>query len=79
MSGSKPSGKRATALRYDGPEAPRVVASGRNLVAEKILEAARDADVPVREDRRWRRWSSTPRSRRSCTRPSLRRSPGPTG
>jgi flagellar biosynthesis protein len=43
--------KRATALRYDGPDAPRVIASGRNLVAEKILEAARDAGVPVREDR----------------------------
>ena len=50
MSGSRPSGKRATALRYDGPDAPRVVASGRNLVAEKILEAAREAGVPVRED-----------------------------
>jgi flagellar biosynthesis protein len=50
MSARKPSGKRATALRYDGPDAPRVVASGRNLVAEKILEAAREAGVPVRED-----------------------------
>ena len=50
MSARKPSGKRATALRYDGPDAPRVVASGCNLVAEKILEAAREAGVPVRED-----------------------------
>ena len=50
MSARKPSGKRATALRYDGPDAPRVVASGRNLVAEKILEAARESGVPVRED-----------------------------
>ena len=50
MSARKPSGKRATALRYDGPDAPRVVASGRNLVAEKILAAAREAGVPVRED-----------------------------
>jgi len=50
MSARKPSGKRATALRYDGPDAPRVVASGRNLVAEKILEEAREAGVPVRED-----------------------------
>ncbi len=41
MSARKPSGKRAAALRYDGPDAPRVVASGRNLVADKILEAAR--------------------------------------
>jgi flagellar biosynthesis protein len=52
MSRPDPRGpKRATALRYDGPDAPRVIASGRNLVAEKILEAARAAGVPVREDR----------------------------
>ncbi|HYW28730.1 MAG TPA: EscU/YscU/HrcU family type III secretion system export apparatus switch protein [Gaiellales bacterium] len=42
--------KRAAALRYDGSDAPRVVATGRGLVAEKILEAAREAGVPLRED-----------------------------
>jgi flagellar biosynthesis protein len=42
--------KRAAALRYDGRDAPRVVATGRDLVAEKILEAARAAGVPLRED-----------------------------
>jgi flagellar biosynthesis protein len=42
--------KRATALRYDGRDAPRVVATGKGLVAEKILEAAREAGVPLRED-----------------------------
>jgi flagellar biosynthesis protein len=42
--------KRATALRYDGRDAPRVVAAGKGLVAEKILEAAREAGVPLRED-----------------------------
>ena len=50
MNGSRQPGKRAAALRYDGPDAPRVVASGRDLVAEKILEAAQAAGVPVRED-----------------------------
>jgi flagellar biosynthesis protein len=45
---SKP--KRATALRYDGHDAPRVVATGKGMVAEKILEAAREAGVPLRED-----------------------------
>ena len=50
MSARRPSGKRAAALRYDGRDAPRIVASGRNLVAEKILEAAQEAGVPVRED-----------------------------
>jgi flagellar biosynthesis protein len=42
--------KRATALRYDGGDAPRVVATGKGLVAEKILEAARAAGVALRED-----------------------------
>jgi flagellar biosynthesis protein len=42
--------RRAAALRYDGRDAPRVVATGRGLVAEKILEAARGAGVPLRED-----------------------------
>ena len=51
MSASRrPPGKRAAALRYDGRDAPRVVASGRNLVADKILEAAGEAGAPVRED-----------------------------
>src|ERR687887_378774 len=40
----------ALALRWDGNGAPRVVAEGRGLVAERILAAAREAGVPVRED-----------------------------
>jgi flagellar biosynthesis protein len=42
--------RRAAALRWDGKGAPRVVAEGRGLVAERILAAAREAGVPVRED-----------------------------
>jgi flagellar biosynthesis protein len=42
--------KRASALRYEGKDAPRVVASGRGLIAERILKAAREAGIPVRED-----------------------------
>jgi flagellar biosynthesis protein len=44
--------RRAAALAYK-PEkdgAPRVTASGRGRVAEKILEAARAAGIPVQED-----------------------------
>lgn len=43
---------RAVGLRYDATadEAPRVVARGTGAVAERILEAARAAGVPVRED-----------------------------
>jgi flagellar biosynthesis protein len=43
---------KAAALAYKAERdaAPRVTASGRGPVAEKILEAARAAGVPVRED-----------------------------
>lgn len=41
--------KRAIALRYDQgrDEAPTVVATGQGLVADKIVEMARDSGVPV--------------------------------
>jgi flagellar biosynthesis protein len=38
------------ALRYTGTGAPRVVAAGRGHIAATILEAARDAGVPVHKD-----------------------------
>ena len=50
-----PTPKRsAAALRYDkekGSGAPIVVAAGRGLMADKIIEAARAAGVPIREDK----------------------------
>ena len=43
--------RRATALRYEeGQNAPTVVATGRGLIAEKIIAEAKAAGVPVRED-----------------------------
>lgn len=43
--------KQAIALEYDpSDEAPRVVASGRGLLAERIIERARESDVPVHRD-----------------------------
>ncbi len=42
--------KRAAALRYTGGGAPNVVAAGRGLIAERILAAAKEAGVPIRED-----------------------------
>jgi flagellar biosynthesis protein len=44
--------RRATALSYTRGEhsAPKVVASGRGLVADRILELAREHGIPVRED-----------------------------
>lgn len=42
----------AAALKYDAEEdgAPRVVASGRGLVAENIIARAREAGLPIQED-----------------------------
>lgn len=47
------SSKKAVALRYNDleDEAPRVVAHGFGFVAEKIEELAREAGVPVKQDR----------------------------
>ncbi|MGH2876886.1 MAG: EscU/YscU/HrcU family type III secretion system export apparatus switch protein [Solirubrobacteraceae bacterium] len=46
-----PGRRRAAALSYQtGDVAPRVVATGSGLVAERIVAAAREAGVPVRED-----------------------------
>lgn len=43
--------KQAIALQYDvGDEAPRVIASGRGALAERIVERAKEADVPVHKD-----------------------------
>lgn len=44
--------RKAVALRYDGDRegAPRVVARGRGEIAERILQAAAEHGVPVRED-----------------------------
>jgi flagellar biosynthesis protein len=48
----QPPRKRATALRYESGEgrAPKVVATGQGFVADRILERALEAGVPVRED-----------------------------
>jgi flagellar biosynthesis protein len=48
----RPRERRAAALHYDGDTdtAPRVVAAGRGLVAERIIAEARAAGVPVRDD-----------------------------
>lgn len=43
--------KQAIALEYDpSDEAPRVIASGRGELAERIIERAKEADVPVHRD-----------------------------
>ncbi len=45
--------KQAIALTYDpGEDAPKVVASGRGALAERIIEEAKQAKVPVHKDTR---------------------------
>lgn len=43
---------RAAALKYDRnrDRAPRVTASGKGIVADRIVEIAREAKVPIVED-----------------------------
>jgi len=44
--------KQAIALAYDPDEdnAPKIVATGKGALAEKILETAKEANVPVYQD-----------------------------
>lgn len=49
---SRPEGRlrRAAALRYEGEGAPRVVATGAGEIADRIVQRAIEAGVPVRDD-----------------------------
>ena len=40
----------AVALRYEAPGAPKVVASGRGLVGERIIAAAQAHGVPLTQN-----------------------------
>lgn len=43
--------KQAVALEYDpSDDAPRVIASGRGVLAEKIIEKAKESNVPLHRD-----------------------------
>lgn len=43
--------KTAVALQYNkGDQAPIIVASGKGIIAEKIIDEANKADVPLYED-----------------------------
>ncbi|MBM7692285.1 flagellar biosynthesis protein [Peribacillus deserti] len=44
--------KQAIALRYDSEKegAPRVIAKGKGLAAERIMETAKENDIPIQED-----------------------------
>ena len=49
MTPSPPKSRRAVALRYDAEQdvAPRIVAKGRGYIAEQIIRAARDHNIPL--------------------------------
>jgi flagellar biosynthesis protein len=40
----------AVALHYDKQGAPRVVAKGKGTVGEKIIEIAKENDIPIQEN-----------------------------
>lgn len=51
MADKKPKIKTAVALSYEaGDAAPKVVASGRGIIAERIIEKAKESNVAVHED-----------------------------
>ncbi len=43
--------KTAVAVAYDpGEEAPRIIAAGKGLIAEKIIEKAKEEEIPFYKD-----------------------------
>ncbi|WP_191561733.1 EscU/YscU/HrcU family type III secretion system export apparatus switch protein [Metabacillus idriensis] len=48
----EPVQKKAVALRYQEKKetAPRVIAKGKGILADSIIEAARKNEIPVQED-----------------------------
>ena len=49
MNDEKKKVKQAVALEYSD-EAPRVIASGKGILAEKIIEKAQESSVPIHRD-----------------------------
>ena len=43
--------KVSVALSYEpGEQAPKIIATGRGIIADKIIEKAKESDVPVYKD-----------------------------
>ncbi len=40
----------AVALQYDGTGAPKVTATGKGVIAEQIIELAKEHDIPLYEE-----------------------------
>lgn len=51
MKNQKQEIKSAVAIAYNpDEEAPKIIASGKGILAEKIIETARESDVPIHQD-----------------------------
>lgn len=51
MAEEKKKNRQAIALEYNPAEdAPKVIASGRGLIADKIIEKAKESNVPIHRD-----------------------------
>ncbi len=51
MSGAvKGPGRLAVALRYEKPDAPRVVAKGRGEIGQRIIDTAEEHGVPLQHN-----------------------------
>lgn len=51
MNKEKEKVKSAVALEYDpGEEAPKIIATGKGVLAEKIIEKAKESNVPIHQD-----------------------------
>lgn len=51
MDNNKNKTKQAIAIEYDPTDlAPKIVATGKGMVADRIIEKAKEADVPIHED-----------------------------
>lgn len=50
---NKPQLKKSAALKYDRSKdsAPRIIASGKGNIAEKILKKAREENIPIKKDK----------------------------
>lgn len=50
MNDRRPHAPLAVALHYNGNGAPRVTAKGGGVIAERIIETAREHKIPLEED-----------------------------
>ena len=60
MSKEKEKVKSAVALEYDpSEEAPKIIATGKGILAERIIEKAKESNVPIHEDEKLAKSLST--------------------